>query len=92
MTDESTVGADESKKDQKNNVLIASIVTAAVVSAATAAYIVWRKSQVNRGSVDSVQDLLDKAHRTLHILENRLEDLRDSVSLNTSGDGSTVTA
>lgn len=92
MADDSIDSVDESKKDQKNTILIASIITAAVVSAATAGYIVWRKSQENRGSADSVQDLLDKAHRTLHILEDRLEDLRDSVSLNKSSDGSTATA
>lgn len=92
MTDDSIVSVDETKKEQKNSVLIASIITAAVVSAATAGYIVWRKSQANRGSADSVQDLLDKAHRTLHILEDRLEDLRDSVSLNKSGDSNTAAA
>ncbi|MBC8136893.1 MAG: hypothetical protein H8F28_13495 [Fibrella sp.] len=92
MSDESTVSVDEPKKDPKNTILIASIVTAALVSAATAGYIVWRKSQENRGSADSVQDLLDKAHRTLHILEDRLEDLRDSVSLNKSGENNTAAA
>ena len=92
MTEDRIVSADEPKKDHKQTVLIASIITAAVVSAATAGYIVWRKSQENRGSADSVQDLLDKAHRTLHVLEDRLEDLRGSVSLNKSNDGTTATA
>lgn len=92
MTDDSIVNVDGPKKDHNNTVLIASIVTAAVVSAATAGYIVWRKSQENRGSADSVQDLLDKAHRTLHVLEDRLEDLRDSVSLSKGSDGGTVAA
>lgn len=92
MTDDSIVIADEPKNGQRNTILIASIVTAAVVSAATAGYIVWRKSQPNPGSADSVQDLLDKAHRTLHVLEDRLEDLRGSVTLNKSGDSNTATA
>ena len=92
MTDDSNVIADDTKHGQRNTILIASIVTAAVVSAATAGYIVWRKAQSNPGSADSVQDLLDKAHRTLHVLEDRLEDLRGTVSLNKSGDSNTATA
>ncbi len=83
---------DVPKVHPRNTILIASIVTAAIVSAATAGYIVWRKSQANPGSADSVQDLLDKAHRTLHVLEDRLESLRDSVSLNPGGENNTATA
>ncbi len=90
MADETTTNVDQADRDHKNIILIASIVTAAVVSAATAGYIVWRKSHENRGSVDSVQDLLDKAHNTLHLLEGRLEDLRETVSLAKNSDIATA--
>lgn len=70
----------DTSADQKKTVLIASIVTAAVVSALTAGYIVWRKTQTAQKSGEEVQHLLDKAHKTLHILEDRLEDLRTNVA------------
>ena len=62
--------------EAKANVyLVAGIVTAAVVSAATAGYIVWRNAEAGRAAAESVQGLLDKAHRTLHLLEERLGDI-----------------
>ena len=92
MAEEMTGVTGLTSRDHRHTVLIASIITAAVVSAATAGYLVWRKTRVNRGAVDSVQDLLDKAHQTLHLLENRLDELRESVSLPLGSDTGTATA
>ena len=90
MADDTTVGASSADADHRKTVLIASVITAAVVSAATAGYIVWRKTQQNRGAADNVQDLLDKAHQTLHILEDRLDDLRSGVALAKNTDAVSV--
>lgn len=64
-----------SGNDNPNPYLIAGIVAAAVAAAATSAYIIWRRSYANKASADSVQELLDKAHQTLHLLEDRLGEL-----------------
>ena len=93
MADELAVDGIPAEPDHKRTVLIASIVTAAVVSAATAGYMVWRKTQGSQSvTADNVQDLLDKAHRTLHILEDRLDDLRSTVALTSGPDSGTARA
>ena len=87
MADELSAKGIVAEPDHKKTVLIASIITAAVVSAATAGYLVWRKTQDTQSTTaDNVQDLLDKAHQTLHILEDRLDDLRSTVALKPSGE------
>ena len=68
-----------------NPYLIAGIVAVALASAATAAYIVWRKTYATQGTPESVQDLLDKAHRTLHVLEDRLSEFQNSGLAGSSG-------
>lgn len=85
-------GVNDTGADSKKTVLIASIITAAVVSAATAGYIVWRKTHTHTAHDENVQELLDKAHKTLHTLEDRLEDLRDSVALAKKSRPGTATA
>lgn len=75
--------ADGLDRSQKNTILIATIATAAAVSAATAAYIVWRKTQASRDSAESVQYLLDKAHRTLTTLEEKFGKLQDDIASTT---------
>jgi len=73
-----------------NPYLIAGIVAVALASAATGAYIVWRKSYPDQGSAESVQELLDKAHRTLHLLEDRLGELQGGNLPLSPGNGDTA--
>jgi|GEM_PF-6620757 hypothetical protein len=50
-------------------------VVAAVVSAATVAYIFWRRSQHLPPQVESVQQLLDRYHEQVRHLQDRLDEL-----------------
>ena len=52
-------------------------VVAAAVSAATAAYIFWSRSRHLVPQVETVQDLLDRAHDQVRDIEHRLNELRE---------------
>jgi hypothetical protein len=69
-------------KDQQLNDLLASKqtyivvgVVAAAVSAATAAYIFWRRQNQLAPQVETVQDLLDRCHAQVRSIEQRLGEL-----------------
>ena len=60
-------------------------VVAAAVSAATAGYIFWSRSRHLAPHVETVQDLLDRAHDQVRDIEQRLNDLRQPHGLTQTG-------
>ncbi|MES2465430.1 MAG: hypothetical protein V4671_33095 [Armatimonadota bacterium] len=70
-------------KDRKQNDLLAAKqtyivvgVVAAAVSAATAAYIFWKRQHPLAPQVETVQDLLERCHAQVRSIEQRLGELK----------------
>ena len=64
----------ETRSAAKHAYLVVGIVAAAV-SAATVAYIFWRRSQGLTPQVETVQQLLDRCNDQIHNIEQKLGEL-----------------
>lgn len=59
-------------------------IVAAAVSAATAAYIFWARTREIAPGVESVQNLLDRCHDQVRVIEQKLIDLNPGSAVSTA--------
>jgi flagellar basal body-associated protein FliL len=64
------------KSSSKTTYLVVGVVAAAV-SAATVAYIFWRRSNIS-AQAESVQQLIDRCHDQIYSIERRLGELNSA--------------
>ena len=76
------MGADNNKEAAPSTKTAYFIVgaVAAAVSAATVAYVFYRRQKMLAPHVQSVQDLLDRCHDQVHSIEQRLSELSSSMA------------